>query len=109
MRALEILQAALDCSLDGHVHRRQRAAVYRAVAGLVCGGKLWLTALGRALPGATTDKHRIKAIDRLLGNRALHEELVLFYRVLAARLLKRTKTPIVVIDWTVLGARHYAL
>jgi hypothetical protein len=109
VRALEILQASLDCSLEGRVHRRQREAVWRAVAGLVRGGKLWLTALGRALPGDTTDKHRIKAADRLLGNRGLHEKLPLLYQALVAWLLRRTSTPIVVIDWTALGPRHYAL
>lgn len=109
MRTLEILQAALDRSLEGRVHCRQRAAVWRAVAGLLGGGKLWLTALGRSLPGETTDKHRIKAVDRLLGNRAVHEQLPLFYRALVAHLLRRTKTPIVLIDWTALGPGHYAL
>jgi hypothetical protein len=108
VRATAILRNALSSDLQ-RVHQRRREAVWRAVDGLLLGGKLWLTALGRALPGQTSDKHRIKAADRLLGNRALHRGLDQFYRALANRLLRKTKTPIIVIDWTGLASRHYQL
>lgn len=105
MRATAILRDALSSSLR-KVHQRRRDAVWRAVDGLLLGGKLWLTALGRALPGETSDKHRIKAADRLLGNRALHRALPQFYRALANRLLRRTKTPVIAIDWTGMASRY---
>jgi Transposase DDE domain len=108
MRPDEVLQKDLDCSLQ-QVHKRRRDAVWRAVHGVVAGGKLWLTALGRSLSGRTSDKHRIKAADRLLGNKALHNQIALFYRALAKRLLKHIKQPLIVIDWTALGSRHYIL
>lgn len=108
MRATGILRTALAFSLQG-IHRRRQDAVWRAVEGLLLGGKLWLTALGRALPGSTSDKHRIKAADRLLGNRALHRELPRLYIALAHHLLKRTKSPVIAIDWTGLASRHYLL
>jgi hypothetical protein len=41
------------------VHLTRRAALWCAVTGLVGGSQLWLTALGRSLPGKTTDKQRI--------------------------------------------------
>lgn len=108
MRCIEILQTATQKNLQ-NVHRRRQHAVWRAVAGAIQGRQLCLTSLGRALPGSTTDKHRIKAVDRLLGNRALHRELETFYRALAAWLLKRVKTPIIAVDWTGAGAHHYEL
>jgi Transposase DDE domain len=108
VRATGILRTVLAFSLQD-IHCRRRDAVWRAVDGLLQGGKLWLTALGRALPGSTSDKHRIKAADRLLGNRALHQELPQFYRALAHRLLRRTNAPIIAIDWTGLASRHYLL
>jgi hypothetical protein len=61
------------------------------------------------LPGLTTDKHRIKAVDRLLGNRALHREMDTFYRALALWLLKHIKTPVIAVDWTGAGAHHCEL
>lgn len=108
MRALEILQELFESSLSD-VHKRRRDAVLRAVTGLVRGGKLWLTALGRMLPGSTSDKHRIKAADRLLGNKKLHSQVVLFYRALANQLLSRIERPVIAIDWSGLGPGHYVL
>ena len=59
MRASSILQDQLR---EGTkiIHAKRWSALWRAVTGLVEGGQLWLTALGRALPGTTTDKHRIR-------------------------------------------------
>lgn len=108
MRAVEILQNHLDRSL-ADVHKKRRDAVCRAVQGLLAGGMLWLTALGRALPGASSDKHRIKAVDRLLGKEALQRQIPLFYKALAARLLRRAKAPVILIDWSALASKHYML
>jgi hypothetical protein len=108
VRYVEILQGLLEVNLQ-NVHRRRRAAVWRAVLAVIVGGKLGLTALGRALPTATTDKHRIKAIDRLVGNRLLHGEITLFYRALAAWLLRKNRCPVIAVDWTGVGPHHYEL
>lgn len=109
MRSVLVLQKQLENSLV-EIHKRRREAVWRAVEGLIAGGKLWLTALGRSLPGRTADKHRIKAADRLLGNQAIHDSVRLFYRALATRLLRHTRSPIVAIDWTAGGGpQHYIL
>ena len=103
MRCIDVLQTALRSELK-KVHPARLAAVWRVVTGVVLGGQLWLTALGRSLPGATSDKHRIKAVDRLLGNAKLHGEMDGFYRAMASKVLKGIKTPIVAVDWTGLGA-----
>lgn len=108
MHCIEILRKALQVNLET-VHCKRQKAVWRAVAGVILGGELWLSGLGRALPGRTTDKHRIKAADRLLGNKALHRELETFYRALAAWLLRATKMPIIAVDWTGAGAHHYEI
>src|SRR3954471_10375469 len=107
MRAATLLQNQLESSL-GTVHQRRRAAVWRGVEGVVSGGKLSLTALGRSLPGRTSDKHRIKAANRLLGG-DVHSQMGLFYWALAKRLLKHNKNPVVVVDWTQLDSGHYVL
>jgi hypothetical protein len=106
MRASSILQAQLR---EGAriVHPKQWAALWRAVNGLLDGGQLWLTALGRALPGTTADKHRIKAADRLLGNAAIQYALPKFYAVLARFLLRRIRRPVILIDWTAGGSSAF--
>jgi hypothetical protein len=108
VRPTKLLQKQLDSSLAS-VHQRRREAVWRGVAGVVAGGKLCVTALGRSLPGRTSDKHRIKAADRLVGNEIIHSQIPLFYRALARRLLKRCKAPAVAVDWTQLDSQHYIL
>jgi hypothetical protein len=108
VRCIDLLRTALQDELED-VHPARLAAVWRAVTGVVLGGQLWLSALGRALPGATSDKHRIKAVDRLLGNTKLHREMDGFYRASASRLLRGIETPIVAVDWTGLGANKYEI
>jgi hypothetical protein len=82
MRASAILQARLRKGAE-IVHVKQWAALWRAVTGLIGGGQLWLTALGRSLPGITADKHRIKAADRLLGSPTIQRAVPKLYGVLA--------------------------
>jgi len=99
MRAIGILQKKLGKSLD-FLHAKRAAAFWRAVEGLLRGQQLWLTALGRALVGGCSDKHRIKAIDRLLGNAGLQSSVPLLYAALARLLLRSIPRPIVLVDWT---------
>jgi hypothetical protein len=99
MRAIAILQARLR---DGSeiLHVKQWGALWRAVAGLIGGGQLWLTALGRSLPGKAADKHRIKAVDRLLGSPAIQKANTQLYAILARFLLRHIYRPVILVDWT---------
>lgn len=99
MRALEILQEKLEPALD-FMHAKRREAFWRAVGGLLAGQRLWLTALGRSLPGACSDKHRIKAIDRLIGNAKLQSSVTETYAALAALVLRDIRRPVILVDWT---------
>ena len=65
------------------VHSRRHEAVWVGVRALLRGKRLWLTALGRHVGGRVEEKHSIKRMDRLLGNRHLAGERLLWYRWLA--------------------------
>lgn len=54
--------------------------------------------LGRAMSGDTCAKHRIKRVDRFLGNKNL--ERVSIYKTLFNVLRGKDKLPIVLVDWT---------
>jgi hypothetical protein len=99
MRASSILQSRLEAGAK-FVHAKQWSALWRGVVGLLSGGQLWLTALGRALPGTAADKHRIKAVDRLLGNGSLQRALPKIYGTFAVFLLRKIRRPVILIDWT---------
>ena len=82
----------------GHVTRA--AALVRVVRALLTGGKLSLTHFGRSLDGRAHVKHQIKAVDRLLGNGHLHDELSGIYRAIARSLLVNNNRPIILVDWS---------
>lgn len=91
------------------MHKQRREALFRAVEGLLRGGKAWLSALGRSRPGKTSDKHGIKAIDRLLGNRGLWAELGYVYSALVTAVVKHCWNPVVLIDETEIRPKVYAV
>lgn len=107
MRALEILHARLSDRL-GFVHATRWRALWRVVTALVVGRCLWLTALGRALPGGARPKHAIKAVDRLLGNRLLYRERFAIAAAIAGFALRDLSRPIILVDTVELQKRVIA-
>ncbi len=108
MRAVRTLQEKLQKELR-FMHAKRVSAFWRAVEGVLLGQRLWLTALGRSLPGASTDKHRIKAIDRFVGSPAVQASVVQLYAVLAKALLRHIRRPVVLVDWTGIDPRFGVL
>ena len=99
MQAWKIVAAIVEVCRDG-LHAKRAAALRRAVAALVAGGVLSLSALALRLNGPTALKHRIKSVDRLLGNRALHKQRPELYAALARRWLAGLRTVMLVVDWS---------
>jgi len=99
MHALKIVTAIIEGCLDG-LHTKRAAALRRAVAALVAGGVLSLSALALRLSGSTTLKHRLKSVDRLLGNKAVHRQRWEIYAALAGRWLAGLRTVLLVVDWS---------
>ena len=99
MHPISLLQGWFErnCSFS---HRARRGALLRAVAALLRGGTLTLSQLGRSMHGALRTKHKIKCIDRLLGNAHLHRERLSFYQTMAHWLLVGNLRPVVLVDWS---------
>ena len=108
MRAVSILRRWLSPAL-GFVHLRRLRALWIAVHGLVACGTASLTAIGRASVRNAAAKHRIKAMDRLLGNPRLHAEVVPIYGAIAQLVSSDAARLVVVVDWTQVGAKAWAL
>jgi hypothetical protein len=98
VRAVERVLRRVDSTLD-FVHKQRRSALLRAVRALLCGGALWLSALGRTVRGPAP-KHAIKMVDRLLGNRALHDQRLEIYAAVAMTLLRTVQQVAVLVDIT---------
>jgi len=108
MRAIGILQEKLHGPL-GFLHSKRRAALWRVVEGLLRGQQLWLTELGRSLPGDGFVKHRIKAVDRFVGSSAMQMAITKVYAALARVLLRSNKRPVVLVDWTGIAPGFFLL
>ena len=108
MRAIEILQDKLGDSL-GFMHSKRLDALWRVVGALLKGQQLWLTELGRNLPGQCAIKHRVKAVDRFLGSAAIQTESRQIYAALARFLLRALERPIILVDWTGAEPGFYVL
>lgn len=88
------------------VHLRRRLTVWAGVGGLLRGRRLWLTHIGRSLDTGTTEKHAIKHVDRLLGNRQLTGERLQWYQWIARLLVSECAHPVVLVDWSNLDQRQ---
>jgi len=99
MHAMRFLSRWLtECAAIGHQARL--SALLRVVAAALSGGALSLTTLGRWRGGGAYEKHQIKAVDRLLGNRHLHREHDRIYAAIAAQVIGRIVRPVVIVDWS---------
>ncbi|SEJ53589.1 hypothetical protein SAMN04244579_04725 [Azotobacter beijerinckii] len=81
MQIVQFLHAAFAEALPT-IHARRLEALMAAVAALLQGRCLSLTALGRSMPCSAWPKHAIKRVDHLLGNWKLQAEQGLFYWVM---------------------------
>ncbi len=108
MRAVKSIQQFLNSSLES-VHKYRIRALFWAVCSLLVGGRLSLTGLGRSARGRTSPKHNIKRVNRLLGNRLLHEQTDTIYKAIANILVGGKKRPVVIIDWMGLNRKQATL
>ena len=99
MRASDIVRQ-LCVAVAGHIHRARWQLMLALIDCLIRCHRLSLTSLGRSLGGGVDAKHRIKKLDRFIGNFRTHRDIVLWYGALARRLLRNNRRPVVLIDWT---------
>ncbi len=103
MHAGTIVTQVLARCLEG-VHAKRAAACHRAVLAVVRGALLSLSGVALKVRAATAYRHRVKSIDRLLGNAALHARRGSVYAALAASWLSGVEQVLLVIDWSDLTA-----
>jgi Transposase DDE domain len=99
MHTHSVLQKFFRVSLPT-VHQHRRDTIVAAVDSVAQGATVSITAMGRRLSAATRIKHRVKRMDRLIGNPRLHGERDQFYHAMIQRLLAHCTRPILVIDWS---------
>ena len=99
MHAKHIVARVLEPCLNG-LHAKRVAALQRAVLAVVLGGALSLSSIALAMCGALGLRHRIKSVDRLLGNRVLEQSRLQIYGALAQQWLSGLPKVLLVVDWS---------
>ncbi len=99
MHANAILTRVLGSCLTV-LHAKRAAALLRITSALLRGSVASLTAIALYLDSASTLKHRIKSVDRLLGNNGLHLAREALYCGIAQRWLRGLSQLLVVVDWS---------
>lgn len=103
MRTITIVSRVLaDCKDYMHVVRWQRLVDISSAA--VNGQALALTQLALGSASQTTLRHRVKAVDRLIGSGSFAGEHLDLYRTLASRWLSGASPLLIVVDWSSLSA-----
>lgn len=99
MHARKIVERILGECLTS-LHAALAKAVMATVCSAVAGGRLSLSQLARSMDSRTAMRHRVKRIDRLLGNEALHGARATIYQGIAAQWLAGITPLLVVVDWS---------
>ena len=108
MHAEELLHKIVgkSCQIDKRIVR----TLFEAVATLVRCRELSIFGIARSLPRIAKVKHLIKCIDRLFGNKTLHDKRYQLYQAMINLVLRGNARPIIVVDWSGLtrcGAYHF--
>jgi len=99
MHAHAIVARVLAPCLES-LHAKRARAMTDMVEALLQGGRASLSAIAQHLPRPCTFKHRLKAVDRLLGNAGLHQHRAELYQALAQHWLHGMRHWLVVVDWS---------
>jgi hypothetical protein len=81
-------------------HQYRQNALVDATVALLNGASLTLTSIGRFLPGQAQVKNKIKRVDRLLGNSALHNDIPLIFNNIIAMLTRQLSLVVIAVDWS---------
>ena len=97
MHAKAIVKLMLNTCLSS-LHEKQAEALRVGVCAALEGGRLSLSQLARKLRGRVALRHRVKRMDRLLGNDAIHAKRTEAYGSLARHWLSHLGP----VDWSTL-------
>lgn len=109
MHVVKLLHKQLQ--KNGSIHKKRLASLFDIVGTAMQTQYVTLTGLGRRLTSSAKIKHKIKKVDRLLGNKHLQQERVEIYKQLSRKLIGNRTTPNIIVDWSPLaeGSYYYLL
>lgn len=103
MHTATIVTQVMRCCLP-IMHTARWRALHDVVTSSVNGHALGLVALAVGTPRTTSVRHRVKCVDRLLGNSHLKAHRIDLYAALARQWLCGLPQLLIVVDWSSLTA-----
>lgn len=99
MNVPTMLADFLELVTPKNMHKSRMKSLCAVTQSLISNGKCTVTAIGRGIQSAATEKSCIKRADRLLSNETFHSEIPLVYAGLTCALVQ-TKQPLILVDWS---------
>ena len=101
MKEIKLLHKRISIACP-EIHDVRLNALVAAVTSSITGRQVTVTGLGRNLKShsSTDTKHDIKRMDRLIGNKHLHDERKDIYQYLSRLLIGQQKHPVLIVDWS---------
>lgn len=103
MQQLALLHKEFEKELP-FIHKTRLNCLLSTCHTAATNSKLYLTGLGRKDPSKTKTSSNIEKVNRLLGNKHIHQERKSFYQQMACRLVSQLDTPWIHIDWSCINA-----
>jgi hypothetical protein len=105
MHVVKLLHKQLEKTCT--IHKKRLSSLFDIVETAMRTQYVTLTGLGRRLPTSTILKHKIKKVDRLLGNKHLQKERIEIYKQLGRLLIGKRIRPLIIVDWSPLAEGSY--
>ena len=91
-------------------HAKRANCLFETSWALLNEAKLTISSLGQHKSGNAYVKHKIKSVDRLLGNEKLHQEIPSIYKEFFATVIACTQVLFILVDWSgCCGNKNYML
>lgn len=101
MRKESLLQNHLKDTFS-FMHKKRQTVLFGAVDALMEGASLTLSSLGRNFKGRAKERNQIRKMDRLLGNKHLHQEIPMIYKGINELIITGNQ-PVISVDWSCLS------
>lgn len=103
MQVVKLLHNMLKKKLN-FIHSVRLSSLMSVVHTATTTNKLYLTGLGRNIINKCKTGSNIQKVDRLVGNKHLHQERHYFYQAMLSNVIKENSTPWIHIDWSCINS-----
>lgn len=99
MLTKEVSQKYFNNALTS-IHAARGNCLFETAWALTNEAKLTISSLGQNKNGRAHVKHKIKSVDRLVGNKKLHKEISIIYKEFFKSIILCTQELFILVDWS---------